>query len=165
MDWTDTSSMDAPRIPEGEEVIAEITRVSFANKDGQAFTSRAGDPRICLTFTDDTGREVAFFATLNDKAGWTLRSILQASGTDMAKLNEYGVVPAHFANEEWAKPRLIGKRLKIRVKEYFKAESSLGEIVALRPQAASTPPPQASPTTPPPANDAPPALPDDDIPI
>jgi hypothetical protein len=132
-DWTQDDSAAAPRLPLGQDTEVEITRIVFGNRDGP-FRASAGDPRIMVILADDQGREVSTMVTLSEKAGWVLRSILSAASADRAKMQADGVSLADFADEEFAKANLIGRRLAIRVKHYLDDSGTLGEIAALRPR-------------------------------
>ena len=103
-----------PKLPNGVHDL-EITRVIFTDRDGTALSSRGGDPKIGIIFADDQGREGSDWVTLSDKAGFVLARILSKAGVDMAKMNADGVVPADFAEREFAEPNLIGRRLRAEV--------------------------------------------------
>jgi hypothetical protein len=131
-DWTKEDAVEAPRLPIGQDIEVEITRIVLANKDGP-FMSQSGDPKILVVMADDEGREASAMLTLSEKAGWVLRSILSAAGVDMARLKADKVEPSRFADEEFGKANLIGRRLKIRVKQYVdEAKGNMAEITALR---------------------------------
>jgi len=164
-DWTKPDEGNAERLPVDIENEVTVTGLRFGNKNGP-YRSTAGDPRIMLILADDEGRECATMVTLSEKAAWVLKSILSSAGVNLQKMVEHGVEPEHFANEEFAKANLIGRRLKIRVKSYASADGNLAEIVAVRPRPqANAPAPPAPPV--PPAPPMPPALEDntDDIPF
>ncbi len=140
-DWTEEDSADAPRIPLGQDVQVQITKIVFGNKSGPFRTSVSSGcaPRLMLIMADANGREVASMVTLSEKAGWTLRSILSAAGANMQSMKDEGVTLENFAHEQFANANLVGRRLSIRVKEYIGEDGNLGEIVALRARPGAQP--------------------------
>lgn len=126
-DWTKNDETDAPRLPVGEEVDVQITRLVFTKKDGTPFRSQAGDPKIMAVFADDAGREAAFMFTLSDRAAWQLRSVLSCAGADLARMKADNIEPSHFANERFATANLVGRRLRIRVKGYVREDGNLAD--------------------------------------
>lgn len=166
-DWTKEDG-EAARIPQGQDTEVEITKLIFEGKNG-VFRSQAGDPRIMIVFTDALGQEAAYMTTLSEKCGWQMRSILGAIGANREKMAADGIELVDFAREDFAKANLMGRKLKIRVKEYVDdAKGNLAEIAALRrPPASASPAPAAKPApAPAPAAKPTPAAPSvDDIPI
>jgi hypothetical protein len=113
-DWEKASTQQggdyAERIPSGVHDV-EIKRLLFGSKKGGAFRSRDGDPQIMLIFADREGREASQMVTLSDKAGWVLARLLSAAGADMKRMKADGVLPRDFANQEFARANLVGRRL------------------------------------------------------
>ena len=118
-DWEKASTQQggdyAERIPSGVHDV-EIKRLLFGSKKGGAFRSRDGDPQIMLIFADREGREASQMVTLSDKAGWVLARLLSAAGADMARMKADGVLPRDFANQEFARANLVGRRLRVDLK-------------------------------------------------
>jgi hypothetical protein len=118
-DWekasTQAASDYAERIPPGTHDV-EIRRVLFGSKKGGAFRSRDGDPQIMLIFIDRQGREASQMVTLSEKAGWVLARLLSAAGADMKRMKADGVLPRDFANQEFARANLVGRRLRVDLK-------------------------------------------------
>ena len=118
-DWEKASTQQggdyAERIPAGVHDV-EVRRILFGSKKGGAFRSRDGDPQIMLIFADREGREAAQMVTLSDKAGWVLARLLSAAGADMARMKADGVLPRDFANQEFARANLVGRRLRVELK-------------------------------------------------
>jgi len=114
-DWEKASTQQggdyAERIPSGVHDV-EIKRLLFGSKKGGAFRSRDGDPQIMLIFADREGREAAQVTTLSEKAGWVLARLLSAAGADMKRMKADGVLPRDFANQEFARANLVGRRLR-----------------------------------------------------
>lgn len=114
-DWEKAATQEggdyAERIPAGVHDV-EIRRVLFGSKKGGAFRSRDGDPQIMLIFSDREGREASQMVTLSDKAGWVLARLLSAAGADMKRMKADGVLPRDFANQEFARANLVGRRLR-----------------------------------------------------
>jgi len=146
-DWekasTQAASDYAERIPAGVHDV-EIRRVLFGSKKGGAFKSRDGDQQIMLIFADGEGREAAQMVTLSDKAGWVLARLLSAAGADMKRMKADGVLPRDFANQEFARANLVGRRLRVDLK--YKAGNDGKEYadvtpVRTRPAAAPAQPP------------------------
>ena len=146
-DWekasTQAASDYAERIPAGVHDV-EIRRVLFGSKKGGAFKSRDGDQQIMLIFADGEGREAAQMVTLSDKAGWVLARLLSAAGADMKRMKADSVLPRDFANQEFARANLVGRRLRVDLK--YKAGNDGKEYadvtpVRTRPAAAPAQPP------------------------
>jgi hypothetical protein len=118
-DWEKASTQEgsdyAERIPSGVHDV-QIKRLLFGSKKGGAFKSRDGDPQIMLIFSDLEGREASQMVTLLDKAGWVLARLLSAAGADMARMKADGVLPRDFANQEFARANLVGRRVRAEVK-------------------------------------------------
>jgi hypothetical protein len=147
-DWekasTQAASDYADRIPAGVHDVV-IKRLLFGSKKGGAFRSRDGDPQIMLIFADGEGREASQMVTLSEKAGWVLARLLSAAGADMKRMKADGVLPRDFANQEFARANLVGRRLRVDLK--YKAGNDGKEYadvtpVRTRPAAppAQTPP-------------------------
>ena len=102
----------AEKMPNGINDV-EITRLVFGKSDGTAFASKGGDPQIMVIFADNAGRECGSMYTLSHKAGWTLAKLLSALGSDLGRMEQDGVEPAHFADPAFATANLVGRRLKI----------------------------------------------------
>ena len=117
-DWEKAAAQEggeyAERMPAGVHDV-EVKRVLFGSKGGGPFQSRAGDPQIMLIFADRQGREAAQMVTLSEKAGWVLARLLSAAGADMARMKADGVLPRDFANQEFARANLTGRRLRVEV--------------------------------------------------
>jgi hypothetical protein len=115
-DWEKAAAQEggeyAERIPAGVHDV-EIRRVLFGSKGGGLFRSRAGDAQIMLIFADREGRECTQMVTLSEKAGWVLARLLSAAGADMARMKADGILPRDFANPEFARANLVGRRLRI----------------------------------------------------
>jgi hypothetical protein len=116
-DWEKASTQAASgnyaeRIPAGVHDVA-IKRLLSGSKKGGAFRSRDGDPQIMLIFADGEGREASQMVTLSEKAGWVLARLLSAAGADMARMKADGVLPHDFANQEFARANLVGRRLRV----------------------------------------------------
>jgi hypothetical protein len=146
-DWekasTQAASDYAERIPAGTHDV-EIRRVLFGSKKGGAFKSRDGDQQIMLIFADGEGREASQMVTLSDKAGWVLARLLSAAGADMKRMKADGVLPRDFANQEFARANLVGRRLRVDLK--YKAGNDGKEYadvtpVRTRPAAVPAQPP------------------------
>lgn len=131
-DWTQDDSGEAVRIPVGQDVDVEITKVVFGSKSSGQFKSSSGDPRIMIVMADGEGREAAMFITLSEKAGWVLRALLSAAGVDRTKMQADGVKLSDFAREDFGSANLVGRRLKVRVKEYKDDSGNLANVVPLR---------------------------------
>jgi len=118
-DWekasTQAESDYAERIPAGVHDVV-IKRLLFGSKKGGAFKSRDGDPQIMVIFADGGGREASQMVTLSDKAGWVLARLLSAAGADMKRMKADGVLPRDFANQEFARANLVGRRLRVDLK-------------------------------------------------
>jgi len=146
-DWEKASTQEggdyAERIPPGVHDV-QIKRLLFGSKKGGAFRSRDGDPQIMLIFADREGREAAQMVTLSDKAGWVLARLLSAAGADMARMKADGVLPRDFANQEFARANLVGRRLRVDLK--YKAGNDGKEYADVTPVRTR---PAASPAQPP----------------
>ncbi len=146
-DWekaaTQEGGSETDRMPVGVHDV-EIRRVLFGSKKGGAFASRSGDPQIMLILADREGREAAQMVTLSEKAGWVLARLLSAAGADMKRMKTDGVLPKDFANQEFARANLVGRRLRVDVtykrggdgKEY-------ADVTPVRTRPAAAPPPAA----------------------
>jgi len=138
-DWTENKGReDAPRLDVGKDHQVEITKVIYGNKSGP-FKSNAGDPRIMLIMADADGSGCATMLTLSHKAGWVIKSILEAAGANLVKMKEKGIEPQDFADEEFGNTQLVGRKLSIRIKGYVSAGGNLAEIVAIPPRPADEP--------------------------
>jgi hypothetical protein len=146
-DWekasTQAASDYAERIPAGVHDVV-IKRLLFGSKKGGAFKSRDGDQQIMLIFADGEGREASQMVTLSDKAGWVLARLLSAAAADMKRMKADGVLPRDFANQEFARANLVGRRLRVDLK--YKAGNDGKEYadvtpVRTRPAAAPAQPP------------------------
>jgi len=159
----------APRIPKGQHHV-RIERIVFGDRNGN-FQSQAGDPQILLIFQDREAREVSQMTTLSEKAGFVLARLLAACDppANLARMEQDGVEPSHFANEDFANRMLVNRQLTIDVdyepskdgkegkegKEYPRVTPVLNRSAApaAAPAADGPPPPEAGP---PPGDDAPP---------
>ena len=146
-DWEKASTQEggdyAERIPSGVHDV-EIKRLLFGSKKGGAFKSRDGDPQIMLIFADGDGREASQMVTLSDKAGWVLARLLSAAGADMKRMKADGVLPCDFANQEFARANLVGRRLRVDLK--YKAGNDGKEYADVTPVRTR---PAAQPSQPP----------------
>lgn len=147
---TEAEKSFADRIPDGEFDLI-IDRVVMGNQNGP-FTSNNGDPQIMVVFADQQAREASTFLTLNDRAGFKLAQIMKAVGADLARMTQAGVMPEHFANEEFAQKNLVGRQLRARI------TTEEGRDGKERPQVtplgqvdtpAAAPPAQPAPAAPP----------------
>lgn len=157
-DWTEPDSrQETVRIPIGQDTQVEITKLVFGSARNGPFKTQSGDAQILLVMTDNQGRECSCYATLNEAAGWVLRSILSAANADLARMKADGVEITDFKDEDFARANLVGRRLAIRIKEYKDdAKGSACDMVALRRRpgqqpAVQAPPPPAPALLPPPA--------------
>jgi hypothetical protein len=153
-DWSENGDKSQPtRLPVGEDLDVQITKVIFANKNGTPFRTQSGAPKIMVIFADDLGRECAVMIALTVKAAWRLASILSCGGADLPRMKSDGVEPHHFADEAFATVNLVGRRLRIRVKSYVDERNLADEIVTIRPTAGQPPtqpanaPPNSSPSS------------------
>jgi hypothetical protein len=138
----------AERIPPGTHDV-EIRRVLFGSKKGGAFRSRDGNPQIMLIFADRQGREASQMVTLSDKAGWVLARLLSAAGADMKRMKADGVLPRDFANQEFARANLVGRRLRAEVK-YRRGGNGkeYADVTPIRARPAARSVPTAAPPAP-----------------
>jgi len=148
-DWekasTQAASDYAERIPAGVHDVV-IKRLLFGSKKGGAFKSRDGDQQIMLIFADGEGREAAQMVTLSEKAGWVLARLLSAAGADMKRMKADGVLPRDFANQEFARANLVGRRLRVDLK--YKAGNDgkeYADVTPVRPRPAASPAQPAAP--------------------
>lgn len=164
--WQQNSEQDgAARLPEGKMQRVTITKIVYGNANG-AYESADGDPQIMVVMADDQAREGTMFFTLSEKAGWALAKTLAALDppANLKRMEEDGITPAHFANEQFANPQLVGRSLFVDVK--YKRGSDYPELTPVRSATAqqqpaattSAPPSQAAPPAPS-APSAPPATP------
>jgi hypothetical protein len=135
----------AERIPAGVHDV-EIRRVLFGSKKGGAFRSQGGDPQIMLIFADRQGRETPQMVTLSEKAGWVLARLLSAAGADMQRMKADGVLPRDFANQEFARANLVGRRVRAEVKYKQAADGKeYADLVPIRTRPAAPAPDAQTP--------------------
>ncbi|MBM4020295.1 MAG: hypothetical protein FJ288_18570 [Planctomycetes bacterium] len=140
-DWEKAATQEggdyAERIPAGVHDV-EIRRVLFGSKKGGPFKSRDGDPQIMLIFADPQGREAPQMVTLSEKAGWVLARLLSAAGADMQRMKADGVLPRDFANQEFARANLVGRRVRAEVKYKQAADGKeYADVTPIRPRPAA----------------------------
>ena len=118
------------KIPAGHHRLT-VSKVVTGSKTGGTFESRKGDPQIMLIFEDVEGREASQMYTLSSKAAWTLAILLSRIGeTKLSELDKQGIVPANFANKDFAESYLLNKSIWANVyyetgtddKEYSRIE-------------------------------------------
>lgn len=153
----------APRIPKGQHHV-RIERIVFGDRNG-TFQSQAGDPQILLIFQDREAREVSQMTTLSEKAGFVLARLLAACDppANLARMEQDGVEPSHFASEDFANKMLVNRQLTIDVdyeqgrdgKEYPRVTPVLNRSAAPAPAPAADGPPSVD-DGPPAVDDAPP---------
>jgi hypothetical protein len=153
----------APRIPKGQYPV-RIQRIVFGNRHGP-FQSQSGDPQIMLVFQDRQAREASLMVTLSEKAAFVLARLLGACDppANLARMEQDGIEPAHFAREDFARKMLVDRQLTIEVdhelgrdgKEYPRVTPVHGRAPASPPAPADDGPPSTD-DEPPPVADPPP---------
>ena len=116
-DWTKKeeggNGMDRERIPVGVHKV-HVSRIIYKVKD-EPITSKKGDPQILLVLEDDHKRECLERVTLSETTAWKLRQLMESGGVDLKKLNEAGVEPKDFTNEDVASQWIPATPLWIEV--------------------------------------------------
>lgn len=153
----------APRIPKGRHPV-RIERLVFGNRNG-VFQSQGGDPQIMLVFQDRQARETSQMVTLSEKAAFVLARLLGACDppVNLARMEQDGIEPARFANEDFARDMLVNRQLTIEVdyeqgkdgKEYPRVIPVLNRSATPPASPADDGPPSVD-DGPPPVNDPPP---------
>lgn len=107
----------AAKIPPGHHRV-RISKVLHGDRQGQ-FQSKAGDPQMMVIFQDSEAREASMFITLSDRAGWVLAKLLDAFDppANLARMEEDGIEPVHFADPNFADANLNGRELWVVVDE------------------------------------------------
>ena len=115
-DWVQAAQgpNQAQKLPPGEHQVT-VTRVVFADKEGNRFVTAAGDPQIMVIVADGQGREAADMLTLSAKAAWTLARLLSAAGANLARMNQAGITPDRFADEGFGTKNLVGRKFLARI--------------------------------------------------
>lgn len=162
--WTESSEPRegdgghrAPRIPDGDHDVA-VAKVVFG-KGNTLFQSNNRDPQILVIFADEEGREASEMFTLSDRAAWKLALVLRAAGANVQKMDERGVKPTDFADEEFCEKNLVRRRLRVNVQwETGTDGKAYANIRPIMPQPGqqrpSAPPPQQPrPQSPPPPDE------------
>lgn len=109
-DWEGQAEQEgAPKSEPGWHIYT-VTGVLRGTRT-KTFESRAGDPQILVVFTDEEGLEAAQMFTLSEKAGWALARFVSRAGVDVRKLREDGVEPGDWADEDFAKRKIMHRQV------------------------------------------------------
>lgn len=144
-DWSGNAE-GVDTMPLGEHDV-RIVRIQFLNREGNPLTSTGGDPQIRVVFQDQEAREVGQMYTLSDKAGFKLAQLFGCFDPPMnlQRMKEDGVLPIHFANQEYCLEQLMDRRLRIKLAERKdKDGKSWPDVQPLKPSKTGSAPPPAA---------------------
>jgi hypothetical protein len=153
----------AARLPLGEHRV-RVAKLVFGNDNGP-FTSKGGDPQVMVVFADREDREASMYLTLSEKAGWVLAKLLGCFDppANLAQMEQDGVVPLHFADQEFAEENLLNRELWVQVTtEKGQDGKDYPRVNPFKKTTGPTPAPARpapSPTAPPAGPQVPPARP------
>lgn len=114
--WRDNANSEGPqraaKIPKGNGIHLRIAKIVFG-KGSEKFASKSGDPQIGIVYQDQEAREAFEMMTLSDKAGWKLAKLMSAFDppANLARMEEDGVEPGHFADPDFAEANLLNRQL------------------------------------------------------
>lgn len=155
--WQENANSEgsqAAKLPKGQHRV-RICKIVFGDRQGNAFRSKAGDPQIMVVFQDREAREAGHMYTLSEKAGFTLAKLLSACDppVNLARMEEAGIEPAHFADQAFAETNLLNREVTIDV-DWEKGQDGKEHSRCTPIQRRGA----ASVATPPASSDAPPSL-------
>lgn len=135
-DWNGEADkdFDRPKCPNGVHQL-RIVSLNFNDKNGNPFTTQAGDVKFWATFEDTQRRQCSDNYVCTEKAFWKMARIIRAAKPDLlAAFKVKGIEPKNFEEEQFAKNTLIGLSFEARV-EWKKADNGKDycDIVPQRP--------------------------------
>ena len=77
--------------------------------------TKAGDRQVLVVFSDDEGREAAYFAPIEGPARFKAAQLMKGLGYTTAMIEEARFQPDHLTIEAVAKQWLVGNRCRIEV--------------------------------------------------
>lgn len=158
--WRDNANSEgaqrAAKIPKGNGIHLRISKIVYG-KGSEKFASKGGDPQIGIVYQDQEAREAFEMMTLSDKAGWKLAKLMSAFDppANLARMEEDGVEPGHFADPDFAEANLLNRQLHADVDYDNQGYVLINPIKRQGTESSDV-------TTPSPSDDAPPAV--DDLP-